>query len=528
MNKMKKIIPLAGLFLLMAVITVTAGMTLQVNAKTEENRISDGIYIEGLHLGGMTADEAEKALTSYVKDLEQVELTLKAGEKEVIVTAGQMGFAVSSENMVQEAMDIGKTGSLLKRYKDLKDLEYGDLVLKLDTAVDASVITAFLDENASEINTKAVNHGLIRENGQFTFVEGTTGIAVNVEQSVSLIQEYMTTEWDYKEAAIELAAEIAEPLGTKEELAKVKDLLGSYSTSFSSSAAGRCTNIEVASGRINGTILYPGEEFSVNETILQRTKDNGYELGGAYVNGETVQSYGGGVCQVSTTLYNAVILAELKVLERSAHSMTVSYVPVSMDAAIAGDYMDFKFVNNTDTPIYIEGYTKNKNLYFNVYGEETRPSNRKVSYVSETVSKENPPTKYVATSSPIGTIKQVQSGHTGYKARLWKVVTVNGVEESRTQFNNSNYRSSQRTVHVGTASADPNATAAVNAAIATGDEATIRSVVAQYTAPATPPAPQTPAETPAVPETPTETPPAAPAVPETPAETPAAPETPAA
>lgn len=195
-----------------------------------------------------------------------------------------------------------------------------------------------------------------------------------------------------------------------------------------------------------------------------------------------MQSYGGGVCQVSTTLYNAVILAELEVTERSNHSMIVTYVKPSMDAAIAGDYKDLKFVNNQDVPIYIEGYTSGKNVYFNIYGEETRPANRKVTYESEVVSEQDPGTQFVATGDPVGTMSVSQGKHVGYVAQLWKVVTVDGVEESREVFNKSTYKASPKIVNVGTASEDPNASATIGAALATGDEGTIYAAVAQFTA----------------------------------------------
>lgn len=93
------------------------------------------------------------------------------------------------------------------------------------------------------------------------------------------------------------------------------------------------------------------------ETVAPFTAENGYAMAGSYLNGEVVDSMGGGICQVSTTLYNAVLRAELEVVERSPHSMTVHYVELSEDAAIAGTYKDFKFKNSTDYPIYIEGYT---------------------------------------------------------------------------------------------------------------------------------------------------------------------------
>ena len=111
--------------------------------------------------------------------------------------------------------------------------------------------------------------------------------------------------------------------------------------------------------------------------------------------------------------------------------MIVTYVKPSMDAAIAGDYKDLKFVNNLDAPIYIEGYTVGKDIYFNIYGQETRPSNRKVTYESEVVSEEDPGTQFVATGDAVGSISTTQGKHMGYVARLWKIVTVDGVEQSR-------------------------------------------------------------------------------------------------
>ena len=184
--------------------------------------------------------------------------------------------------------------------------------------------------------------------------------------------------------------------------------------------------------------------------------DNGYYLAGSYLNGRVVDSYGGGICQVSTTLYNAVIRAELEIVERSPHSMTVNYVPLSADAAISGTAKDFKFKNNLDNPIYIEGYTANGYLYFNIYGKETRPENRTIEFVSVTEKTLYPGGEKVTEdpSKPAGYRQVVSSAHTGYVASLYKVVYVDGVEESREKFNSSTYGAYPTQVIVGTASVD--------------------------------------------------------------------------
>ena len=191
-----------------------------------------------------------------------------------------------------------------------------------------------------------------------------------------------------------------------------------------------------------------------------------------------VDSIGGGICQVSTTLYNAVLKAELQVDERHNHSMIVGYVEPSMDAAIAeSSGKDFQFTNNTDYPIYIEGYTSNKNITFTIYGVETRDSNRKVTYESEVLETIYPEAESIVqtTSQPIGYVS-VQSAHIGYKARLWKVVTVDGEEVSREQVNSSSYKMVPRTATVGVATNDTNAYNQMQAAIATGSIDQVKSV----------------------------------------------------
>ena len=200
-------------------------------------------------------------------------------------------------------------------------------------------------------------------------------------------------------------------------------------------------------------------------------------MAGSYLNGKVVDSLGGGICQVSTTLYNAVLLSELEVVERSNHSMIVTYVDPSADAAIAGTYKDFKFKNDTDAPIYIEGVTADKKITFTIYGEETRPSNRSIKYVSKTLSTTDPGVIIVADpGQPIG-FRAVDSAHRGVQAELYKHVYVNGVEESVTKVNKSTYNASPRTVIIGVAG-DEGLAAELQAAVASQDEALVNATLA--------------------------------------------------
>ena len=199
--------------------------------------------------------------------------------------------------------------------------------------------------------------------------------------------------------------------------------------------------------------------MSVYDKVAPFNAENGYRLAGSYENGTTVQTYGGGICQVSTTLYNAVLRAELEVTERQNHSMTVHYVELSEDAAIAGTEKDLKFKNNLDNPVYIEGKTTGSSITFTIYGKEYRDKNRSIEFVSETTSTNGPSEKRVNDSSlEEGKTVVESSGRTGYTAKLWKVIYENGKETDRVQVNSSTYMSVPKVVRVGTKKPEPEKT----------------------------------------------------------------------
>ena len=142
-------------------------------------------------------------------------------------------------------------------------------------------------------------------------------------------------------------------------------LAGNCTTSFSTSSSNRINNIEVAAGHLNNLLIMPGQEISVSDTIKPRTTENGYKSAGAYMNGRTVPAIGGGICQVSSTVYNAVKNAGLTVLERHPHSMPVHYLPLGLDAAISAGSKDLRFRNDYSAPVILQAYTEGKNLIVN-------------------------------------------------------------------------------------------------------------------------------------------------------------------
>jgi vancomycin resistance protein YoaR len=458
-----------SLLLAICLLAMTSSMTVCAAGET----ILKGVSIDKLDVSGMTREEALAALESYEKNLGGQSIKLGIGDNVIEAKLSDLGVTFDNEDLVDEAIGVGRAGNIVKRYKDQKDLQHSGKTFPLSWQTNEDTVRTYVENNCTKYDKKAQNASLTRENGAFNFVAGTEGLELNVDSAVRTISDYLENSWTSDNTAVlNLETQVTEPEGSAEELANIKDLLGSFTTSFSTSGSNRCKNVSSGASHINGTVLYPGEEFSAYETVSPFTEANGYAMAGSYLNGEVVDSMGGGICQVSTTLYNAVLRAELNVTERSPHSMTVHYVDLSEDAAIAGTYKDFKFVNSTEYPIYIEGYTtSDKKITFNIYGKETRDKNRTISFESQIVS-ETPATTILQEDAGQGIgYKAVSSkGSSGYVAELYKIVKVNGVETDRIKVNKSTYKGTNRVVTYGTAG-DPTLSENLRAAIAAQDEA---------------------------------------------------------
>lgn len=483
MKKFRKCWKWIAVMALAGICLVSLRETVRVRAE-ETDTAPTGVYVDSVDISGMTLEQATDAVEAYVEDLLQTELVLQytaEGSRvaEITATAAQLGGSWSNTGIVEEAVSAGKSGNVVERYKTLKDLERTNKVYEVEISFDQTTIQAFIEQNCTAYDQAAVNYSLTRSGGSFQVVAGSTGYAVNVEESAANIAAALNEGWDKTACALELTVEVEEPQGSAEELARVQDVIGTYSTSFSGATSAKIANITNGARLINGVTVYPGEEFSFDSYSSPYTTDNGFVTGKAYEAGKVVDSVGGGICQVSSTLYNAVLRAELEVTMRYNHSMIVGYVPISSDATLAeSSGKDFRFVNDTDTPVYIEAYVSGTTLTVNIYGEETRASNRTVEFESVILETIEPGTDVIYTdaSQPIGYVS-TSSAYTGYKAQLWKVVYVDGVEQSRTQVNSSNYSAVARTATFGTATSDESQAAAMNEALATGSIDYVKSVV---------------------------------------------------
>jgi len=185
-------------------------------------------------------------------------------------------------------------------------------------------------------------------------------------------------------------------------------------------------NMQKACKTINNMVVKPGQKFSFNKVVGPRTKATGYKPAGAYRNGQNTTEYGGGICQCSTTLYNAVLRADLKVVYRRNHSFTVPYVPVGLDATVSYGEVDFVWQNNTKWPIKIKANVSGNTISISLLGTRPKGEKKKVKLSTKILKTVAKPVQYVYGDhySTSGTI--IQSGHTGYTAQSFKTVTING------------------------------------------------------------------------------------------------------
>lgn len=462
------------------ILAATYGILHHYVGKFPEDKICDNIFIGDADVSGMTRGEAKKALQQHLSEDKTKTVTMKVGDSSANATLEELGLVYQNiDKTIQKAVDYGKKGSIWGRYRKLKRLSKERLTLAENLVLDEEKAGAVITERAVSLADHAVDATITKSAGGFQVTKEQEGKTVNIESSISEVENALNQKWQHEDLSVQMVLEKEKPKVTKADLQTIQDELGTFSTDAGGGV--RWQNLKTGVEHLNGKVLMPGEELSVHAETAPYDAEHGYVEAGSYENGQVVDSFGGGICQVSTTLYNAVLFAELEVVERYPHSMLVNYVPPSRDAAIAGDYLDFVFKNSYDTPVYIFAEIDGTNqLRFTIYGKETRDPGRSVDFESETLTTEDYGTTYKEDAeAPLGSISYVGSPHTGKTAQLWKIVYQDGAEVSRDVINCSTYEKSDQIIKVGTASENAEVAALVRAAIASQDQGKINEAIAQ-------------------------------------------------
>lgn len=431
----------------------TASDAIERGGAEGEPVIRDNIFINGQDVGGMTREQATKALGASAGDATPV--TLESDYGNIDTTLGDIGLTDNTEEVLDEAFKYGNTGNILKRYKDIEMLKTTPVEYTLERTVKENYLNQLVDHILGEAmrgdNSYSLNHN--DDGSVYVIVEGKS-LALDAPKTRTAIEKQINAAgYNGEPVSTTISFIDNQDTETKKQLQRVTTCLGEYTTDYGGSSESRKVNVQRAASLCDGHVVFPGEQFSVYNCIAPVDESNGYELAHAFVGTEVVDSPGGGVCQVATTLYNAAIRAELEITQRECHSMTVSYVPISADAAVAGGILDMKFVNNLDAPIYIEAGYDGTYLRFSIYGEEYRPSNRTIEFESVQTGVINPPSEPILTEDKTlkpGTQEVKSAAVTGYTGELWKHVYVDGVETETVLINTSRYDACAEKISINT------------------------------------------------------------------------------
>ena len=422
-NKQKKIIfGIVGLVVIGAVVFAVYLLSINKVVKSWDNKIYPGVTVQGVDLGGMTKEEAQNKLAeSFNSAIEKKKLSILIGNKQYELIYSNINPQYDINGTVEHAYDFGKENGILKKYMNIKSDGSKKNDIPLGFFYNEEKLKAYEEKIKSDATKSAANATITIKGNNFSITPETEGQTVSLETLDKQLKESIkgTLNSDDK---VEIEVETTKPKITKEDLSKIKGLMGKFSTNYSTSTPGRCNNIEIATSVVNGTIVMPGEVFSFNDVVGPRTVERGYQEAGTYVGNKVEPGIGGGICQVSTTLYRAAMKANLRSLERTNHSMAVGYAQPGLDATVSYGYIDYKFKNTYDFPIYIQGITSGKVLSYNIYGDPSALNGRTYDMVSEIIETIQPETKVVPDSSlPVGKEEKDGTGVTGYKGRSYQV-----------------------------------------------------------------------------------------------------------
>ena len=419
-------------------------------------RIAEGVYAGSINLGGMSPSQAREAVEEFYSNAANSRFSFEVSAGTVYnTTLKDLGFTYDTTGVVEEAAYLGQFGLLTERYMTLMDLKYDKVVLPVACSMDNGTLTSYIKDVIAVNDVASKDATITRKNGEFVITPSVTGVATDVEATAGRVMDVISEGLKIG-MTVEVASKVDEPAITGEALQNIKSRLGTFTTSYSRSPDGRKNNIKVATENINGVVVMPGQSFSTSETMKEREPENGYQMATEYLSGESVEAYGGGVCQVATTLYQAALRAELQIDKRYNHSMLVSYVEPSFDAAISWGYKDMVFTNNTGYPIYIAGSANGDELVFSIYGKETRPSNRKITFESVVIERVKSESQTIEDpTQPVGFIEKKGTNHDACRSYLVKKVYIDGALTDTIQFREDSYIASHETIKVGTLPVEP-------------------------------------------------------------------------
>lgn len=506
----KKIAILLGIIIILALFFSTIFALVNMN----NQKMMSGITIKGIDVSGLSKEEAKAKLETIYSEKMGKEIHLKYNEYESSLNPTLMEVSYDVDKAVEEAYKIGREGNIfINNYQILFTL-IGKKDVDVNMTLNEEVTRQSIQDIGVNLPGIVIESSYFIEEDILTITRGKEGIAIDEESLLNKVKDnlndiniqenditipvvhkipeeinidkiheevykevqdaYYTkdpftiypevegVDFDVEAAKALIAAEVKDEYQIQLIITKPKvtvnqigseafpDRLSNFTTRYDASAKDRTTNLVIACQKLNGKVIMPGETFSYNQTLGKRTAAAGYKNAAVYENGQVVDGIGGGICQISSTLYNAVLMANLEIVERRNHQFVTSYLPAGRDATVVYGAIDFKFKNTRQYPIRLSASAKNGIATISIYGikEENEYT---FSFNTKTIASIPFGTKYVEDASlPAGTEKVQQNGVNGLKTETYITKMLNGKVISTTLLSRDTYDAMQKIVLKGT------------------------------------------------------------------------------
>lgn len=479
----------------------------------DNNNIISGVKIEGIDVSGLTREQAKEKINAVYEEKKQKDIVLKYGEYETTITPQLIDTNYDIDEATKKAISLGRDSNIIINNYNILFAKLGRKNIKVDMTINEEETKSTIENISSNLPGAVVESDYYVEDDKLIITKGNKGIKIDTESLIKKIKDklkninskqeyieipvinetpekidiekihnevykevqdaYLTqdpitihpevegVDFDIDEAKAllnedkekyEISLIITKPEVTTSQIGAeaFPDLLATYSTKYDASNINRSTNLELACEKINDKVFLPGETFSYNKTLGERTIAAGYKEAKVYENGEVVDGIGGGICQVSSTLYNSVLMANMEVTERRNHQFVTSYTPEGRDATVVYGMTDLKFKNTRKYAIKIKATCSNGIVTVSIYGIK-EDNECTVSFSTEILSTIPYTVKYINDSSLAkGTEKVKQVGANGMITETYIIKTLNGTVVSKELLSKDTYSAMQRIILKGT------------------------------------------------------------------------------
>lgn len=410
--------------------------------------IAEGVSISSVNVGNLSKEQAKEKLDKEIEHLLEQTLQLNIDQNSQEVELGDLGLTLSADSALEEAYEINRKGTIINKVINKMSASKG-VELSLTQKWDDEKLLQKLTQDLSIFNKPAVDASFeITAQNTMLIKKEQNGRVIDTDNLISQLKEVDIFTAPLPEITVHYKDQHPNLTAAQLEGQKITGLLASYTTRFDPGQTARSGNVRLAAKALDNKVIKPGDTLSFNNIVGERTVEAGYKDAYIIVNGKFVPGLAGGICQVSSTLYNTGLLANLAVTQRSNHDLAISYVPLGQDATVAYPDLDLKFNNNTGGYLLIRTKVGNSSVTIELYGKAV-PGQEVV--ISDTVESVIPfeEQRLVDETLDHGSSVIKQEGQPGYLVKTFRTIKMNGEVVKTEPLNQSKYSPLPKIIAVG-------------------------------------------------------------------------------